>query len=115
MRHHPLLEIALRRVAGHVNPTSSTMLSKRQARETVPSPENYHVESSDIRKQDVVTDGGRENMLAVTQRAMERRIHGLSFHDPIDKQTFRQMSGMKSIVVAKRENKIRRAGGGPPC
>ena len=51
-----------------------------------------------------------ENMLEVTERAMERRMFGISLRDHIRNDAFRRLSGVKDIVVATRENKLRWAG-----
>ena len=51
-----------------------------------------------------------ENLLAVTERAMERRMLKVFLCDHIKNDTLRQMSGVKDVVVATRENKLRWAG-----
>ena len=51
-----------------------------------------------------------ENLLAVTERAMERRMLKVSLCDHIKNDTLRQMSGVKDIVVATRDNKLQWAG-----
>ena len=47
-----------------------------------------------------------ENVLEVTERAMERRMFGISLRDHIRNDALRRMSGVKDIVVATRENKL---------
>lgn len=47
-----------------------------------------------------------ENMLTLAERATERRVLGMPLHDYIEKRTVRQVSGLKDVVVAKRERKI---------
>ena len=51
-----------------------------------------------------------ENLFAVTERAMERRMLKVSLCEHINNDTLRQMSGVKDIGVATRENKLRWAG-----
>ena len=41
---------------------------------------------------------------------MERRMLGVSRFDHINNETLRQMSGLKDVVVATRENKLRWTG-----
>lgn len=53
---------------------------------------------------------GEEHKLAVTERAMERRMLGVSLRDHIENKTLRQMSGVADVVGITRESKIRWAG-----
>ena len=49
-------------------------------------------------------------MLEVTERAMERRMFGISLRDHICNDALRRLSGVNDIVVATQENKLRWAG-----
>lgn len=46
-------------------------------------------------------------MLAVMGSGLERKMFGVFLRDHIDNQTFRQMSGVKNILVVTRENEVR--------
>lgn len=57
-----------------------------------------------------------ENMLTVTEKAVERRMRAVPLRDRIDGQTLREVSGVKDIIVAARGSKIRQVGfHGLPC
>ena len=51
-----------------------------------------------------------ENILAVAERAMERRMLKVTLRDRIDNRALRKMSGVKDIVEMIRESKFRWAG-----
>ena len=51
-----------------------------------------------------------ENSLSVTQRAMERRMLGISIRDRIPNEVLRERSGLHDIVVESRRRKMQWAG-----
>lgn len=60
-------------------------------------------EGSDIPERNIVTNEGVGNMLAVLERAEERRMRGESLRNNTDNQIL--MSGMKNIIMAREEAK----------
>ncbi|CAM4651932.1 unnamed protein product [Lepidochelys kempii] len=51
-----------------------------------------------------------EQQLSVTERAMERRILGISIRDRVLNEAIRQQSGVQDVVVESRHSKMRWAG-----
>lgn len=104
VRHNLHSEITCRRTAGSIQTLVS---SKRYVQKPHPSPQYHRAESSDARKRNMVTDerkGKRVGGDGDNDR-VENAWNTLRGH--INNQTLCPISGVKNIVVAMSEIKIR--------